>query len=179
MKAQRQQVFRFGNSARRLKAKADPQQIGEELERIRIKHGHLRPEAVVSESEAEDAVLHGQFTWDDTDAAREWRKHEARTVIRSIEVVFVSKDRGEETEHSVRQYVSVIADGEKDPSYEPVEYAVRNVDLRAQMLDNAKRDLVAFRAKYGAYAEIAKMGAEFFGQWQAEGESVTKNEAAM
>lgn len=57
----------------------------EELERIREERG-LTPQNVVDESRPKEAVLHPAFEWRDKVAAEEYRKHQARHIIRSVVV---------------------------------------------------------------------------------------------
>ena len=72
----------------RIRGGVDAQAAGEELDRIRDKHNGLQPQDVVDESKPDEAPLHPCFEWDDAAAANEHRKHQARTLVRSIEVVY-------------------------------------------------------------------------------------------
>lgn len=49
--------------------------------------GRLTPEQVVDAAEDEGSALHQFFEWDDSEAARQHRLHQARRLIRSVEVV--------------------------------------------------------------------------------------------
>ena len=69
------------------KGKVTAEEAAAELERIRRKHGILRPELVVDESRDEMSVLHRVFQWDDAIAAEQYRKTQARNLIDSITVV--------------------------------------------------------------------------------------------
>lgn len=60
---------------------------GAEVGRIEARDGVCTPAALVEESRPEDAPLHPAFEWDDPVAAERWREHQARGIIRSIEVV--------------------------------------------------------------------------------------------
>lgn len=65
----------------------DPQEAGEELERIKQRDGTITAPAVVDEARPNDAVLHPAFTWDDPEAAEKYRLIEARTLIKRVRVI--------------------------------------------------------------------------------------------
>lgn len=48
--------------------------------------GRLTPEAVVKEAEDPSSPLHGEFVWDNTEAARLYRLQQARQLIRVVKV---------------------------------------------------------------------------------------------
>lgn len=45
--------------------------------------GHLTPEIVIRAAKDPDSALHGEFTWDDAEAAHRYRLVQARALIRS------------------------------------------------------------------------------------------------
>ena len=54
------------------------------LNAIEQQYGVVSPDAVVSEAAREDHEWHDRFTWDDSEAAHQYRLEQARTVIRSV-----------------------------------------------------------------------------------------------
>ncbi len=56
------------------------------LEGLQSKDGRLTPKKVLEAAADPDHVLHGEFDWDDTTAARKWRLEQARKLIRSVEI---------------------------------------------------------------------------------------------
>jgi hypothetical protein len=50
--------------------------------------GRGTPDNIVAKATPEDSPLHPHFTWDDTKAARNWRKQEARILVNAITVEF-------------------------------------------------------------------------------------------
>ena len=57
------------------------------LERIRARNkGVLTPADVVKDASDESSPLHSYFTWDDTEAAHQYRLDQARTLIRNVKV---------------------------------------------------------------------------------------------
>jgi len=82
-----------------------------ELDRIRKVHGELTPAATVDESRPKTAVLHPAFEWNDWTAAEKYREHQARHVIRSVEIVH--PETGERTSKFVHVEIrSQQGDGE-------------------------------------------------------------------
>lgn len=58
-----------------------------EIVALEKKEGHATPEALVERARPKSSPMHDCFEWDDRAAAEEHRKMQARTLIRSIEVV--------------------------------------------------------------------------------------------
>ena len=110
-------IYKFRNNTR--STGVDAQTAGEELQRICDKNGCLDAAIVVDESRPADAALHPVFQWDDQIAAQEHRKHQARSLIRSVHVI---RDPELETEPC---YVHIASES----SYLPAEIVVRNIDL--------------------------------------------------
>lgn len=114
-------AFRAGARVR-----VDAQTAGEELERIRVEQGAITAPAVIDAAKPKDAPLHPAFTWDNRTAAHQWRLHEARHLIRSVQVV------REDSEPRLK-YVHVRG-GKDDSRYEDVDVVVNSEALFAQAL---------------------------------------------
>lgn len=57
------------------------------LEKIRAKaQGVLTPDDVVKDARSASSPLHSHFTWDDSEAAHQFRLEQARTLIRNVRV---------------------------------------------------------------------------------------------
>jgi hypothetical protein len=116
------------------------QVAGEELERIHKEHGKLTAPLVVDEARPKDAPLHPVFEWDNETAAEKYRLVQARTLIRTVEIV---RTENEETE-ATPAYVSVRA---QDCAYEPMEKVVSTPDLFENAFNHAYSRLgLALRA---------------------------------
>ena len=127
--------FRPGYRARG----SDPAAVAAELDRIRRRDGAVRTEVVVDEARPADSPLHAEFTWDDGEAAREYRLIEARQLIRAVVVTYPSEEP-----RSV--YVHVRT--EDDAGYQPMSVVVRDGDMLAaaqaelvSRLEGARRSL--------------------------------------
>ena len=107
--------YKFRNGWR--VAGVDAQTVGDELRRIYDDNGELTAPLVVDEARPDDAPLHPAFEWNDEIAAELHREHQARTMIRSVEII-----RNDETHPS---FVHVSSAG----SYIPGEIIAQDVDL--------------------------------------------------
>ena len=124
--------------------KADAEKVHSELETI----GTKSPQNIVDYAEAHpDSELYKCFTWDDSKAANEWRKQEARQVCRLL--VFTDDETNEPTQIRVLQKAT--------DAYEPVKTIVRNDDEYAKLLARAKAELKAFRERYKQINELEKV----------------------
>lgn len=122
------------------------------------KHGELTPQLVLWEASRESSPLHALFTWDDTEAANAYREQQARGLIRKVKVKLINYQ--EETETPLRAFVNVKTQDADDVTrsrYIHVEKVLRDDDLRQQMLENAKRELAAFKNKYAILAELSRV----------------------
>ena len=127
-----------------------------ELERIRQKHGILKPELVVQESKPKRAVLHNCFQWDDTIAAAMWRKEQARKLINNITVVIVN----ENVSCSVRAIVNVSRTEDMRRSYIPIAEAIHDDAAYKDLLQQAKDEMSSFVTKYSQIQELNPVKAE-------------------
>ena len=124
--------------------KADAEKVHSELETI----GTKSPQNIVDYAEEHpDSELYKCFTWDDSKAANEWRKQEARQVVRLL--VFADDETKQPTQIRVLQKAT--------DAYEPVKTIVRNNDEYAKLLARAKAELKAFRERYKQINELEKV----------------------
>lgn len=133
--------------------KAEAQDVGEEFERIRVyRNGRLDPRDVVEAAKSEASVLHSLFEWDDGVAAEKYRLDQARGTIRALEVVL--EDTTIQAK-PVRAFVSVVRDA--DRSYTSISHALSETELRRQVLEQALRELEAWRHRYAELVELAQV----------------------
>lgn len=109
----------------------------EELNRIRSVHGVLTATAVVDESRDETATLHPAFEWDDCVAAEEFRKGQARQLIRSIIVMNVERP---EVQHAEFFHVCAEPAGSE---YAPYNVVIAQRDLLADATERLKGQLAS------------------------------------
>ena len=138
------------------KAPVSAQVAGEELERIRTwRNGRLDPKDVIEASRDPGAPLHPAFEWNDTKAAAEYRREQAKYLIRSVEVV-VEKSADERT--PIRAFVSVERDN--DRSYTSTFHALSDAELRQQVVGQAWKELEAWQKRHAELVEFAGIFAE-------------------
>ena len=127
------------------------QAIQKELEIIASKEkGVLYPADVVKFAENPKTELHGHFCWDDTEAAEQWRLHQARMLI-SIQVKILRPGKkpimawfnARKTRHS------------EDGGYKAIERVLNDKTMKALMLKEAYEEMNYFIGKYRAITEVA------------------------
>lgn len=126
-------AFRAGARVKKVKAQA----AGEELVRIRAKHGAVTARNTVDESRPEDAPLHEAFEWDDEKAADEFRLQQARTIIRAV----VDVTNPDIEPQAVYVHVRSQDAESEHGTYEPITVVVREPDLFAAALGELKEKL--------------------------------------
>lgn len=127
--------------------------VGLELERIREDHGELTPNVVVEEASAPGSPLHCYFEWDDTAAADEYRKHQARNLICSVVVTY----RKGNNKREVRGFLSLENGENPGRAYHPVEEAMTSAAMRARLVDRALRDAELWKMRYDRLVELAEI----------------------
>ncbi len=96
--------------------------------------GMLRPEDVVAHARDPKSPLHRYFTWDNREAAEQWRIEEARKLIRSVTLTIEAKEP-----FSVRAFVSLATDRQQGAGYRDFQDVAGSEFLRRQYI----ADLVA------------------------------------
>jgi len=121
-----------------------------ELERIRKKHGTLKPEIVVEESRNKNAILHRCFQWDDAKAAELYRNEQARKLIINI----VTTSENESVKCRVRYFMNVGTSENYNRSYIPVTEAIVDDTAYKDLLGQARADMERFIDKYTQIEEL-------------------------
>lgn len=90
----------------------DPKVV-ERIRKLESEHGEVTAEVVLRDARKKSSPLHPYFEWDDRLAAHEWRKEQARRLIREVRLVI------HESETTVRR-IGYVRDPDKeyhDPGY--------------------------------------------------------------
>lgn len=123
----------------------------QELKRIAKRNGGIiNPPDVVAAARSPKSPLHSKFTWDDTEAAEQYRLWQARQLIRVV-VTLVPQ-----TEKHERVWVSLTTDRGQS-GYRALVDVLSDQDMRSQLLEEAKAEFAVFRAKFGRLVELAKV----------------------
>lgn len=124
-----------------------------ELEKIRVKNGGmLTEEAVVKAARSESHPLHGHFTWDDTEAAKQWRLEQARSLICRI---YVTVESGRHQEVSIRAYASLPSDRKRGGGYRSIDNIMSNKRFRTELFASALAELESFKRRYSRLSRLA------------------------
>lgn len=127
--------------------KADAETVYKEITAL---GDSFSPEQIVEAAKDEKSELHKCFTWDDTVAAENWRKHQARVLVAQLVV---------KTETSDNEPVSVrvIASTSARNEYKPVVKMLEVEQDYADLLARATRELQAIRSKYKMVTELREI----------------------
>ena len=109
----------------------------------------LNPCDVVDAARPVDSPLHSRFTWNDGEAAEQYRLIEARKLI-TVHVEFL-KDIHEPSP----VWVSLRGDRVKGGGYRTLVSVLSKKELREKLLEEALDDLRHFQEKYGMLKELA------------------------
>jgi hypothetical protein len=128
------------------------------IEEINQKYGRIEAEDLVAEAKDESHPLHGEFTWDDTEAAALWRVEEARSLIRRVKVKTVTQMPGhpEPVVHSVRKYITKTKLGGQSGYVD--EAVVRtDADQRKLFVLSMESEVKRMVKRYQDYEEFWKL----------------------
>ena len=85
--------------------KEDQVDLLDQLQKIHKKFGGITPAKVVSEAKRKRHPLHKYFDWEDTEAARKWRLHQANSMISRVQIIVSPQDK-----RTVNAFVSISDD---------------------------------------------------------------------
>ena len=85
--------------------KEDQVDLLDQLQKIHKKFGGITPAKVVSEAKRKRHPLHKYFDWEDTEAAKKWRLHQANSMISRVQIIVSPQDK-----RTVNAFVSISDD---------------------------------------------------------------------
>lgn len=147
-------VFRPGT---RVSSNITPEVVGKALADIHDKHGNLTPALVVKSARPKRSPIHGEFTWDDSEAGRLHREMEARALIRCILVI--PEDKGGKTPTPRHVYHNVPPkDHAKGRTgvYVDTVTLVADPDMFARAVDKARGRLIGAQASLAELETLAR-----------------------
>jgi hypothetical protein len=124
--------------------------LRELLQGIYNDRGRLTPALVVEEARPDDSPLHDRFEWDNEVAGEEYRRHQARQLIRSVKVVYSTTDDGDDKK--VRAFTAIHH--ETGHVYEPTERVAQDPFLTKVALQDMKRRWIALKRQYESFDEF-------------------------
>lgn len=120
------------------------------LDAIYEKQGELTPAAVVEAAKNKASPLHDQFTWDNTKAATNYRLLQAAFLIKTVKI------RVAQGEDSIRTNAYVLPK-KGNGQFRAIQDVLSDGDLADAMMDNARSELSAFKAKYGRLERLSSL----------------------
>ena len=124
--------------------------VAAEVMDMLAEENRLNTKELVDVSRPDDAPLHCEFEWDDSIAAEKYREEQAGALIRHLTVRIEANNQ----EFPTRQYFMVQKEVN---TYEPITVILKDEDKSAMLLDQAKSELQAFKAKYAGLKELAEV----------------------
>lgn len=127
--------------------KADAETVYKEITAL---GDSFSPEQIVEAAKDKNTELHKCFTWDDTVAAENWRKHQARMLVAQLVIRTETTDKEPVA-------VRVIASTNVRNEYKPVVKVIEVEQDYADLLARAFAELKAFRQKYKTIKELREI----------------------
>lgn len=120
----------------------------EEIEKVvrslKERDGVCSPKAFVDEARSEESPIHGLFDWDEHANSERWLEHRARQIIGRVKII------ADEVPTPAFVHVTIIEEESRCEGYVPVEEAVANDDMRAQMFKEAIAGLNGWRNRFAS-----------------------------
>lgn len=133
--------------------KAPVEVTGRICQEIIDQDGAVTPKRLIDVSRPEDAPLHNEFEWDDGVAAEKFREEQARQIIKNVIIV----DSSIEEERTIKAEIgdrAFVPTDERLHRYVNIATAIDNDKWRENLLNQARKDMYAFRAKYFRLTEL-------------------------
>ena len=124
------------------------------IEEIREKNGgDVAAEHIVKAAKPKRHKLHGIFEWDDSKAANQHRVNQARTLLRSIEVIYEELPDRPVRSHEIVFKKRRGEDGERT-IYRTTDEAMADPVARDALIAEAIRQAMAFRRRFQNLREL-------------------------
>lgn len=122
--------------------RVEAKDANDEIERLIRKNGVASPEDIVKAAKPLRSILHNIFEWDDSIAAKGYRREQARSMVTSIRIEMLEDG---ELSH-IPVYLSVVKDDRR--GYLSSSVAMRDIDTAEMVLEEAIRGLEAWQRRF-------------------------------
>lgn len=113
------------------------------LERMALRNGGLLLiDDVLSAAEDAECVLHKHFEWDDTEAANQYRREQARGMIQKCSITIAQSP-----DVSIRAFVSLSDDQKNGGGYRMTAVVLSDEDMKAQLLHDMQLTIGRWKQK--------------------------------
>ena len=132
-------------------------EIIDELRSIAAKHeGRLYAEEVVKAARAQSSPLHDKFTWNDDEAAHQFRLEQARHLIRTT-VQYIEVDG---SPRPVNVFVSLSSDRDNGGGYRELQTVLRRKEHRDVLLADALKEMKSFVDRFETIKRLSRVVGE-------------------
>lgn len=104
--------------------------------------GVLKVEDVLSEARDESSPLHKHFEWDDSEAAEQYRRQQARALIQKCKITLIESQPVE-----IRAFVSLPTDRENGGGYRLTSEVMGDDRMKAELLRDIKLTIARWTQK--------------------------------
>ena len=108
----------------------------------RRNNGVLKVDDVLAEARDENSILHRHFEWDDSEAAEQYRRQQARALIQKCRIQLVETSPVE-----IRAFVSLPTDREHGGGYRLTSEIMGNQYLKDEMLRDIRMTIQRWTQK--------------------------------
>ena len=133
----------------------DAEKAYKALEVIREKNNGLSDDAIVDAAKPKNHVLHKWFTWADDKAASEYRRLQARQLLRSITVTY--EESPQTTIRAYEVHTKTRPGDEKRTVYSTTEEVLSDPEARDRLIASAIRAAMEFRRRFKNLHELEKL----------------------
>lgn len=127
--------------------KADPQKVAQEILSL---GDNVKPEQIVERAKDASSELHKCFEWDNEKAADKYRLYQARQVVCHLVIK-------ESVEKNNDAPIRLLHKTEAAEGYKPFSLIVKDPDEYSKLLERARSELRAFKAKYHSLSELEEI----------------------
>ena len=127
--------------------KADAQKVADEIMEI---GDEVKPEQILEKARDKTTELHKCFEWNDSVAAEKYRLHQARTIVCQL---VIKEAEGKQETTPVR----VFHRTENGGGYKSMSFIVKDSTEYQKLLEMARSELRAFKAKYHSLSEFEEI----------------------
>lgn len=138
------------------KGSKGPETVAELKRLAEAAGGLLHPEVVVESARDERSPLHGNFLWDDSEAAQRYRLVQARMLL-SISVEYVNDGP---KKIPTKVFVSLSTDRHRKGGrggYRTFIDVMEDPDKKKQLLQDADEAMTHFQEKYKSIGELSRV----------------------
>jgi hypothetical protein len=104
--------------------------------------GVLKVEDVLSEARDESSPLHKHFEWDDSEAAEQYRRQQARSLIQKCKITLIDTQPIE-----IRAFVSLPTDRDNGGGYRLTSEVMNDERMKAELLRDIKLTIARWTQK--------------------------------